>query len=109
MILSEDTTRELQDLLGDGFAELVDTYVADAALHVQALEKLLQQGDSSAMEQPAHALKGSSANIGAMALMEAASTLVKQCRSGKVDNPAAAVANIRACYEQLVPLLVKLR
>ncbi len=101
--------RELKDILGDGFTELVDTFLADAEKHVGYLEEFVCAGDLTALERPAHALKGSSANVGAMELMAAAAAIVTQCRSGQLVDPAGSVARVRACFEQVAPLLVKLR
>lgn len=45
--------------------ELIDLFLSKAALDLSAMHKALSRGDVSAIQQLAHRLKGSSANIGA--------------------------------------------
>jgi HPt (histidine-containing phosphotransfer) domain-containing protein len=48
------------------FVELVDLFLEDAQVHLQALEKALATGDLKLLERTAHTLKSSSANVGAL-------------------------------------------
>ena len=103
--LNDEVIKELKDMLGDGFTDLIDTFISDSVTHIETLEKLAGLGDAMAMEHSAHALKGTSANIGAAAMNEAAADLVTQCRNGHVPDPIASVARIRACFSNVVPVL----
>lgn len=58
--------------LGDGdpeyLAEILGEFVQDAIRLTEAIRKALTQGDAAALAEAAHCLKGSSGNIGALAL-----------------------------------------
>ena len=45
---------------------VIELYLRDAPVRLAALSKSLADGDAAAMEQAAHSLKGSSANLGAV-------------------------------------------
>lgn len=104
-ILDQETIDVLKDALGDDFALLIDTFLQDAPLRVQELQQCLASGDVHSLEQPAHTLKGSSGNIGAMALSNACAELVECCRIGKVEHPQKLVAAIIAEFDKVKPLL----
>ena len=69
--------------------ELIDTYLEDAAVQLDAMRSAAEASDEAALVRPAHSLKSSSANVGAMALAE-------MCRSLEADGRAGAVADMAA-------------
>lgn len=95
--------RALDEGGGPGlFEELVDIFIADAAVHVRALQSALESGDAHLLERSAHTLKSSSASLGAMQLSELCRVLEQAGRAGKLDGApdlvrAAADACQRAC------------
>lgn len=69
-------TRKISTLLeldaGDGFfAQVVDDYLLDVAQLQKELERAVADGDARAFRDAAHALKSSSAHIGAQTVFEA--------------------------------------
>jgi HPt (histidine-containing phosphotransfer) domain-containing protein len=78
--------------------ELIDTYVDDADGQLAALRTAAAAGDAAAMLRPAHTLKSSSANIGAMHLAEHCRTIEADARTGHVPD---AVARVDAVAEAL--------
>jgi hypothetical protein len=90
--------RELQELdAPDGayVEQLVAAFVENAERTVQTLRDAVQEGDPQAVERAAHALKGSSANIGATRLAELAHVLETLGRGGalgKTNNAVDAAA-----------------
>ncbi len=50
--------------------ELIDTYLADALVQLDAMRAAAASGDAEALVRPAHSLKSSSANVGAFPLSE---------------------------------------
>lgn len=64
--------------------------------------------DSPALEQAAHFLKGAVANFGARRASEAAFTLEKMGRERCWEGCEAALADLEAAFEQLVPELMAL-
>lgn len=78
----------------DFVVELIDVYIADAPLQLQAMRAAVDQGDAAALVAPAHTLKGTSASMGANGLAGICAELEALARSGDVagaeDKMAAA-------------------
>ena len=84
----------LLEITGDDLEfvdELIDTYLEDSAVQLDAMRSAAVAGDVSALVRPAHSLKSSSANVGAMALAEACRSLEEDGRAGTVADMAARV------------------
>lgn len=67
--------------------ELLQVFVEDTEHHLNQLEAAIATQDFFALEQQAHHIKGSSANIGLRPMQTAASTLEIQARTQQLDNP----------------------
>jgi CheY-like chemotaxis protein len=96
--------RELQELdAPDGayVEQLVAAFVENAERTVQTLRDAVQEGDPQAVERAAHALKGSSANIGATRLAELARVLETLGRGGALGKTNDAVDAAAAELELL--------
>lgn len=84
----------LLEITGDDLEfvdELIDTYLEDAAVQLDALRSAAVASDVAALVRPAHSLKSSSANVGAMLLAEACRSLEADGRTGIVPDMAARV------------------
>jgi HPt (histidine-containing phosphotransfer) domain-containing protein len=79
--------------------ELVDTYLADAVDQLAGLDAAVAAGDVAALVRPAHSLKSSSLNVGALQLGEVARRLEEQGRDGRFDGAAVLVADARSRFE----------
>lgn len=75
---------QLQDLLGERFAELVDRYISDGTRRLELMRTAVPARDFEVMHAEAHGLKGSSRNIGANCLAEACGELEDK---GREENP----------------------
>jgi HPt (histidine-containing phosphotransfer) domain-containing protein len=73
--------------------ELIDTYLADASLQLEAMQAAASSGDAAALVRPAHSLKSSSANVGAMALADICRALEAAARTGDVPDASERVAD----------------
>jgi len=73
-VLDPGVIASLRDLGGEDdpelFAELVGLFLDDTPKRLEALCSALEQQDPVAVEQAAHALKSSAANLGAFALSD---------------------------------------
>ncbi|MDQ6793276.1 MAG: Hpt domain-containing protein [Chloroflexota bacterium] len=90
-IVDDRILAELIATTGDdiGFVrELVETYLADTAVQVDAMSAAVEADDAAGLVRPAHTLKSSSATVGAMRLSSVARDLEMAGRSGGLD-PAA--------------------
>ena len=70
---------ELASIMDEAFVELLRAFMIDAASIVDRLREARGGGDLAGASQLAHTLKGSSANLGALAL----SDLCRQLNSGE--------------------------
>ncbi|WP_223517067.1 Hpt domain-containing protein [Pseudomonas sp. GL-B-19] len=60
-----DVLSALQEIMGDGYPELLDTFLADSE---ERLSLLRQADDAERLGATAHSFKGSSSNMGAVRL-----------------------------------------
>ncbi|HEY6607851.1 MAG TPA: Hpt domain-containing protein [Candidatus Limnocylindria bacterium] len=81
--------------------DLVDTYVADSAGQVDAIEAAVTASDADALVRPAHTLKSSSATVGAVQLSATARTLEMAGRSGTLagEDAGRAASVLRGEWE----------
>lgn len=76
-----ETLRGLNPGDNDEFLrEIVGIFLADTPLRLAELDTSLAEGDVARFTRAAHSIKGSSANLGAMALRAAAETLEHHAR-----------------------------
>ncbi len=99
-VLSEDVVEELRSVMGEEYLTLVRVFLEDAPTHVQRLEQAAGNGDFAAMVAPAHTLKSSSANLGAMALSAVAKRIEAGARQRLLQKPVVAVAVLGAEYRR---------
>jgi CheY-like chemotaxis protein len=86
--------RSLEDD-GDAFiAGLVATYVSDTTERMAALQKAFAQRNGEALERAAHAIKGSSANIGARRMAELGGALQHAGKAGDFATAAPMIAEL---------------
>jgi HPt (histidine-containing phosphotransfer) domain-containing protein len=78
--------------------ELVDTYLDDGAQMIEQLRDA-SRGAVPDLVRPAHSLKSSSVNVGALALGEQCRTLEEAARGGTVPHAAEWVERIATGFE----------
>ena len=86
--LDERVLTELLETTGgdiDFVRELVDTYLADTPVQLDAMTTAVEADDAEALVRPAHTLKSSSATVGAMRLSSVARELEMAGRTGSLD------------------------
>ena len=78
-------------------ASLVRQFLTEAAVRVAQMQKVVAAGDGAeALNQHAHALKGSAGMLGASALQAACETLERAATEGRKGELAALVASVTA-------------
>jgi signal transduction histidine kinase/DNA-binding response OmpR family regulator len=80
--------------------EVVELFLTDAPARLQALRDALTDGDAGAFAKAAHALKGSSSNIGATALGAAAGLLESDARKGVPGDAAQRLSAMEDCWNK---------
>mgnify|MGYP002784199089 CR=1 FL=1 len=86
--INESIVNELIDVMGSEFTSLVKVYLEDTPKNLQILNSAAERGDVQAMIAPAHSLKSTSANLGAMALSDLAKLIEHGARSGTLRDTA---------------------
>ena len=83
----------LESVGGDGefVGEVVDAYLGDAPVQLEAMRTALAAGDLVALGRAAHTLKGNSRNVGATTLAEVARLIEEQARAGDATDAAARI------------------
>ncbi len=84
--------------MDDGFETLVQTFLAHSPELMDSLQKASLAGDVDAMVAPAHSLKSSSANMGAMRLSALARDLEMAAREGRRDEALEACRRMPAVF-----------
>jgi HPt (histidine-containing phosphotransfer) domain-containing protein len=81
--------------------ELLDTYLEDGAAQVTALRAAAAAGDNEGLLRPAHSLKSSSLNVGALGLGELSRQLEEAARTGAVPHPAEWVERVATGFDDV--------
>ena len=99
-----DLTRLEVALGGDEalMGEILEMYESTAATDVQSLVVAVQQGDLEQVVRKAHALKGSSGNVGADRVMGIASRIERFGRDGSVEGAAGLVGELQHIFDSTV-------
>ncbi len=86
--LDADVVRDLLEVMGDEFTDLVHVYLEDTPKSIALLEQAAGTADNQGLIAPAHSLKSTSANLGALSLAELAKRLEHGARSGDLGSEA---------------------
>ncbi len=100
-VLDYAMLKELRDNIGDNLQGLFKVFLEDIPDYIRAVEQSIAENDPGALVEAAHAIKGSSGNIGAKRLAEIARQLELQGRSGSIGDAGQQVAALRAGLEEV--------
>jgi HPt (histidine-containing phosphotransfer) domain-containing protein len=95
----------LQELYGDedpaALIDLIETFLQDTTGRLEALRQAVIVDDATALERAAHALKSSSANLGALAMADLCRELQGLGRAGSTAGSPALVAQLVDEFERV--------
>ena len=80
--------------------EIAGIFFEDTPVRIAELDQSLLAGDVSKFARAAHSIKGSSSNLGAMALRAAAERLEHQVRSAGLADVGALLNGLKAEFER---------
>lgn len=105
-----DIPAALERVGGDAdlLSEIAGLFLREYPELLAAMQSALARQEATELERAAHSLKGSIANFGAAAAVEAAFTLEKIARSGALEEAGAALAALEAQLALAHPALVHL-
>ena len=81
-VLDTEIIRDLVEVMGDEFTDLVRVYLEDTPKAISALEQAATRGSVEGLIAPSHSLKSTSANLGAMGLADLAKRIEHGARAG---------------------------
>ncbi len=90
-VLEMAVVEELRSIMGEEYHGLIKLFLEDAPTHIQQLQAAAASGNVPAMVAPAHTLKSSSANLGALALSAVAKRIEYAARTQSLAKPTLAV------------------
>ncbi len=106
-ILDKSVLNELRDNIGDNLAGLFEVFLEDIPVYLKTLEKSIAEDDAPALVQAAHAIRGSSGNVGANRLAAVARLLEQLGHGGSTTNSARLVATLQQELTQVRAALQK--
>ena len=84
-IIDTEQFEDMRELLEEDFPELLEVYFIDSKQRIASLRSALANNDNVAGFEAAHALKGASANLGAIQLIGLSDQLQAACCAQKID------------------------
>jgi signal transduction histidine kinase/CheY-like chemotaxis protein/HPt (histidine-containing phosphotransfer) domain-containing protein len=104
-----EVVRDLMEMMGAEFSDLVRVYLEDTPKSLAALARAAAGGGMEGLVGPAHSLKSTSANLGALALSEMAKGIEQGARQGRLAaEPAILVAEAEAEFRRVAEELGRL-
>ncbi|HSP35782.1 MAG TPA: response regulator, partial [Thermoanaerobaculia bacterium] len=110
--IDADTIGKLRDLgddTDDVLGEIIDLYIDDAPLRIEAMRSALAMRDADALASAAHAFKSSSANVGAMRVRDLCAQLEELGGSSVLDAARPVFADLEAEYARAAHALRALK
>ena len=100
--VDQATVQELLELMGEGFAGLVQVYFDDTPRLLSQLREAAATGNHESIAEIAHSLKSSSANLGALPLAELAKRAEADARAKHVEHLGTLVEQAATEYARVV-------
>jgi len=94
---------------GDAFLkDIVGIFLDDTPSRIVELKGALAEGDAPKFTRAAHSIKGSSSNLGALAVREAAARLEQVSRNQGLSGLELGIADLEAAFEAAKSALEKI-
>jgi HPt (histidine-containing phosphotransfer) domain-containing protein len=88
--------------------ELIQLFLGEAPLLIEAMRTALQKGDMRELGRSAHSMKGAASNFSAYGTVSAASQLENDANKGDSESAKACLATLEVVVERLLPELANL-
>jgi signal transduction histidine kinase/CheY-like chemotaxis protein/HPt (histidine-containing phosphotransfer) domain-containing protein len=99
--INAQIVNDLMDMMGAEFADLVRVYLEDSPKALSILERAAAANDLDGLIAPAHSLKSTSANLGALMLADMAKRIEHGARSGTIGEPVLLVAQLTHEFQRV--------
>lgn len=107
-ILDKEVVSELQDVMGQDFQMLVDSFHRDGEQRLEALHSAFAAGDLETLRRQAHSFKGSSGNLGAVRVFDLCMQLESLAREGETGQVSDLLTRLRDAFDQACEALRQL-
>lgn len=94
-----------EDEAADLIQELLDLFIEEGEPRLDHLSSMIRAKDAEQVARDAHALAGSSSNIGALRLSKVAKWIEGEAKEGSLGSLDEFYAYMRACYSETITLL----
>jgi signal transduction histidine kinase/CheY-like chemotaxis protein len=99
-VLDGTVLDQLAELIGPtGLTTALRSFLADAPERLARVAEAIERADLGTLERESHALKGSSATLGASALAESAKATLRACREHRAADALAAARQLAQRFE----------
>jgi CheY-like chemotaxis protein/HPt (histidine-containing phosphotransfer) domain-containing protein len=100
--VNPEVVQDLLEMMGTEFTDLVRVYLEDTPRSLAALERAAAEGNVEGLVAPAHSLKSTSANLGALTLSDLAKGIEHGARQGRLPaDPIVLVAEAQAEFRRV--------
>ena len=100
--VDQATVQELLEIMGEGFAGLVQVYFDDTPKLLARLREAASSGDHDAIAEVTHSLKSSSANVGALPLAELAKRAESDAKARRSDQLGLLAQRLDSEYQRVL-------
>lgn len=108
-VLDRQVLDDLIDIMGDEYVDLIEVYLEDTPNCIGLMNEAAGDDDIDGLIAPAHSLKSTSANLGAMGLSEMAKAIEFGAREGNLSDVAQKIAAIESEFEQVASELQQIK
>ena len=104
-VLDMEAVEDAKDAMKGKFATMVQFYLEDTVAFVEQIEAAVSANETDKIVSPAHTLKSSSAQLGAMQVSDIAQELEAAAREGAGggNDIASLTQRLRAAFEAVEP------
>ncbi|MES2262242.1 MAG: EAL domain-containing protein [Pseudomonadota bacterium] len=96
--IDRDVFDKLREILGSALPHAVSPFLEDSPVYLSELEQAVHDGDCETARARAHALKGSSGNLGANVLAQLAQRIEELAIARRLNQVAPLLPGLRAAY-----------
>lgn len=98
LLIDQEQFNTLKSLFADGFPAFLDSFYVDFEKKEQELQSALDANQLDAVAKLAHALKGSSSNMGAISMANLCHALETASKAGNLAETKATNTNLQQLY-----------
>jgi len=96
---------EIKALLGDDFTKLLDVYRADTTHRLEEIEYAIEAMDFMKIRHLSHAMKSSSANIGAEEVSAIAATIEHAAKEEIAETVSDSIEGLKKAIEEAIQIM----